>query len=196
MLTPAARQAIAQIGYEPRGAPVICTDLRPDSNSEQVSCLEEEKDAGIQGNLPAREADATIRPSDISETDKVETSATVYVNARFLRGFKLTSDTLKLIQGLDSGGVGSDDTFKFEEVAPVAMRTNRSLGKIKPQHSTRAMKCGDLFDRLQIETEWKEFLQHLIIQNKNQKDEIQAMRSILKTILELQLTIVQEVQGT
>jgi hypothetical protein len=36
----------------------------------------------------------------------------------------------------------------------------------------------------------------LIIQNKNQKDEIQEMRSTLKIVLELQLTIVQEVQRT
>jgi hypothetical protein len=64
--------------------PVLCTDLRPKSNSEQVSCSEEEKDTGIEGNLPAREADTTTRPSDISKTDKVETPSTVYVDVRFL----------------------------------------------------------------------------------------------------------------
>jgi hypothetical protein len=56
------------------------------------------------------------------------------------------------------------------------------------------MKYGDLFDRLHIKAELKESLQHLIIQNKNQKEEIQSMRSTLNKILELQLTIVQEVQ--
>jgi hypothetical protein len=71
-----------------------------------------------------------MRPSDISETDKVETPSAVYVDARYLRGFKLAPDTLKSNQDLDSGGVESDDTFKFQEVAPVAMRANRGLGNI------------------------------------------------------------------
>jgi hypothetical protein len=75
--------------------------------------------------------------------------------------------------------------FKFEEVAPVAIRTNRGLGNIQPHHSTRAIKYGDLFDKLYIETELKKSLQHLIIQNKNQKEEIQAMSSTLRTVLEL-----------
>ena len=57
------------------------------------------------------------------------------------------------------------------------------------------MKYGDLFDRLHIEAELKESLQHLIIQNKNQKEEIQFMRSTLQKVLELQLKIVQEVQS-
>jgi RNA recognition motif-containing protein len=162
-----------------------------------MSGSEEEKETDIQRNLPAREEDTTImmRLSDLSETDKVETPSTVNIDARFLRGFKLASDTLKSNQDLDSGGVESNDTFKFEEVAPVAMSANRGLGNIQPHHSTRAMKYGDLFDRLHIEAELKESLQHLIIQNKNQKEEIQFMRSTLQKVLELQLTIVQEVQS-
>jgi hypothetical protein len=88
-----------------RVAPVLCTDLRPYSNSDHVSGSEEEKDTGIQGNsgnLPLREEDTTIRPSDISETDKVETPSTVNVDARFLRGFKMASDTQKSNQDLYS----------------------------------------------------------------------------------------------
>jgi hypothetical protein len=75
--------------------------------------------------LLAREADTTLRPSDVSETKKVETSSAVYVDAKFLQDFKLTSDTLKSNQDLDSGGVESYDTS--EEVAPVAMQKRSSL---------------------------------------------------------------------
>ena len=52
------------------------------------------------------------------------------------------------------------------------------------------MKNEDLLDRLQIEAELKELLKQLIIQNKNQQDEIQEMSSTLKTVLELQSSIV------
>ncbi len=54
-----------------KAPPELRTDLRPYSNSEQVSCSEEERDTGIQRNLPARGVD-TIRPRDISEKDEVE----------------------------------------------------------------------------------------------------------------------------
>ncbi len=85
--------------------PVLRTDLRPNSNSENVSGSEEEKETGIQGSLPpARlgEEDTTMRLSDLSETDKVEIPSTVNIDARFLRGFKLASDTLKSNQDSDS----------------------------------------------------------------------------------------------
>ncbi len=87
----------------------------------------------------------------------METPSTVYADARFLRGFKLASDTLESNQDLDSEGVKSNDAgaLKFEEVAPLTMRANRGLGNIQPHHSTRAMKYGDLFDRLHIEAELK-----------------------------------------
>ena len=75
--------------------PVLRTDLRPDSNSEQGSCSEEEREMVTQGDLLASEADTTLRPSDVSETDKVETPPVVYIDARFLQGFKWTSDALK-----------------------------------------------------------------------------------------------------
>ena len=103
----------------------------------------------IQGNLLARKAVTSLRPSDVGET-QVETTSAVRMDAKFLRGFKWTSAALKSNQDLDSGGVESNETFKFEEVAPVAMSANRGLGNIQPHHSTRAMKYGYLFDILQI----------------------------------------------
>ena len=118
---------------------------------------------GIQGNMPAREADTTLRPSDVSETHKVETPSVVHIDARFLRGFKRTSEALKSNQDLDSGGVESKNTIK--EDVPIALRT-RSRDQL--QHPTEAMKNEDLLDRLQIEAELKELLKQLIIQNKNQ----------------------------
>jgi hypothetical protein len=144
---------------------------------------------GIQGNLLAREADTTLRPSDVSETHKVETPSVVQIDARFLRGFKQTSETLESNQDLDSGGVESKNTIK--EDVPVALRT-RSRDQL--QHPTEAMKNEDLLDRLQIEAELKELLKQLIIQNKNQQDEIREMNSTLKTVLELQITSIQDVQ--
>ncbi len=81
--------------------PVLRTDLRPDSKSEQVSCSEEEREVGIQRDLHAQEADTALRLSDVSET-KVETSSIRYNDAKFLQGFKPTSDILKLNQDLDS----------------------------------------------------------------------------------------------
>ena len=144
---------------------------------------------GIQGNLPAREADTTLRPSDVSETHEVETPSVVHIDARFLRGFTRTSEALKSNQDLDSGGVESKNTIK--EDVPIALRT-RSRDQL--QHPTEAMKNEDLLDRLQIEAELKELLKQLIIQNKNQQDEIQEMNSTLKTILELQIESIQDVQ--
>ena len=101
----------------------------------------------------------------------------------------LTSDTQKSNQYLDSGGVESKNTIK--EDVPVALRT-RSRDQL--QHPTEAMKNEDLLDRLQIEAELKELLKQLIIQNKNQQDEIREMNSTLKTVLELQITSIQDVQ--
>ena len=144
---------------------------------------------GIQGNLLAREADTTLRPSDVSETHKVETPSVVHVYARFLRGFKRISETLELNQDLDSRGVESKNTIK--EDVPVALRT-RSRDQL--QHPTEAMKNEDLLDRLQIEAELKELLKQLIIQNKNQQDEIRELNSTLKTVFELQITSIQDVQ--
>ena len=83
-------------------SPVLRTDLRPDSTSEQDSCSGEERDMGIQGNLLAREADTIMRPSDVSETHNVETPSVVHIDARFLRGFTRTSEALKSNQDLDS----------------------------------------------------------------------------------------------
>jgi hypothetical protein len=49
-------------------------------------------------------------------------------------------------------------------------------------------------DRLQIEAELKELLKRLIIQNKKQQDKIQEMSFSLQTVLELQISIVQDVR--
>ena len=116
-------------------SPVLRTDLRPDSTSGHDSCSGDERDMGIQGNLPAREADTTLRPSDVSETHKVETPSVVHIDARFPQGFKQTSEALKLNQDLDSGGVESKITI--QEDVPVALRT-RSRDQL--QHPTEAMK--------------------------------------------------------
>ena len=112
-------------------SPVLCTDLRPYSTSEQGLCSGEEREIGIQSNLLAREADTTLRPSDVSETHKVVTPSVVHIDAKFLRGFKRTSEALKSNQDLDSRGVESKNTIK--EDAPVALRT-RSRDQL--QHPT------------------------------------------------------------
>ncbi len=78
-----------------------------------------------------------MRSNDSSEMDKVELPSAVYVDARILQAFTLTSDTLKSNQDLDSRGVESNDTFE-----EVTMRANRSLCNIQPHHSTRAIKYG------------------------------------------------------
>ena len=141
---------------------------------------------GIQGNLNAQEEDTTLRPSDETE---VETSSIVYIGARFLQGFKPTSDILKSNQDLDSGGVESKNTT--EEDVPIALQPR---SKVQLQHPTEATKNEDLLDRLQIEAELKELLKRLIIQNKKQQDKIQEMSFSLQTVLELQISIVQDVQ--
>ena len=169
--------------------PVLRTDLRPDSNSERErACSEDEREMGIQGNLNAQGSDTTLRPNDVSET-KVETSSIEYVGARFLQGFKLTSDILKSNQDLDSGGVESKNTT--EEDVPIALQPR---SKVQLQHPTEATKNEDLLDRLQIEAELKELLKRLIIQNKKQQDKIQEMSFSLQTVLELQISIVQDVR--
>ena len=169
--------------------PVLRTDLRPDSNSERErACSEDEREMGIQGNLNAQGSDTTLRPNDVSET-KVETSSIEYVGARFLQGFKPTSDILKSNQDLDSGGVESKNTT--EEDVPIALQPR---SKVQLQHPTEATKNEDLLDRLQIEAELKELLKRLIIQNKKQQDKIQEMSFSLQTVLELQISIVQDVR--
>ena len=169
--------------------PVLRTDLRPDSNSERErACSEVEREMGIQGNLNAQGSDTTLRPNDVSET-KVETSSIEYVGARFLQGFKPTSDILKSNHDLDSGGVESKNTT--EEDVPVALQPR---SKVQLQHPTEATKNEDLLDRLQIEAELKELLKRLIIQNKKQQDKIQEMSFSLQTVLELQISIVQDVR--
>jgi hypothetical protein len=167
-------------------SPVLRTDLRPDSDSEQVMCSEEEREMVIQGDLLAREADTTLRPNDVNETHE-ETPSVVYIDARFLRGFKST--TMKSNQDLDSGGVESKDTTQDD--VPIALRT-RSREQL--QHLTECMKNQDLIDKSDIEAELKELLKQLIIQNKNQQDEIKAINSTLKSVLELQITSIQDVQ--
>ena len=115
--------------------PVLRTDLRPDSNSERGSCSEEEREMVTQGDLLASEADTTLRPSDVSEADKVETPSIVHNVVRFPLGFKQTSEALKSNHDLDSGGVRSKITI--QEDVPVALRT-RSRDHL--QHPTEAMK--------------------------------------------------------
>jgi hypothetical protein len=117
----------------------------------------------------------------------VKTSSIRYNDAKFLQGFKPTSDILKSNQDLDSGGVESKDTI--DEDVPVVPQI-----KVQRQHPTEAMKNEDLLGRLQIEAELKELLGRLIIQNKKQQKEIQEMSFTLKAVLELQIVIVQDVQ--
>ncbi len=81
------------------------------------------------------------------------------MGARFLQGFKPTSDSLKSNQDLDCGGVESKHTI--DEDVPVVPQS-----KVQLQHPTEAMKNADLLGRLQIEAELKELLKRLIIQNK------------------------------
>ena len=100
-------------------SPVLRTDFRPDSTSEQGSCSGEEREMAIQGNLLARQADTSLRPCDVGET-QVETTSAVCMDAKFIWGFKRTSETLKSNQDLDSGGVESKDIIK--EDVPVALR--------------------------------------------------------------------------
>jgi hypothetical protein len=145
----------------------------------------------IQGNLLARKAVTSLRPSDVGET-QVETTSAVRMDAKFLRGFMWTSATLKSNQDLDSGGVESKDTIK--EDVPVALRTR---SRDQTQHPTEAMKSEDFSERLRIEVELKELLKQLIIQNKNQQDlqhEILQMKSTLKDVLEMQITSIQDIQ--
>ena len=141
---------------------------------------------GIQRDLHAQEADTVLRLSDVSETE-VETSSIRYNDAKFLQGFKPTSDILKSNQDLDSGGVESKDTI--DEDVPVVPQI-----KVQRQHLNEAMKNEDLLGRLQIEAELKELLGRLIIQNKKQQDKIQEMSFSLQTVLELQISIVQDVR--
>ena len=169
-------------------SPVLRTDLRPDSTSEQGSCSGEEREMAIQGNLLARKAVTSLRPSDVGET-QVETTSAVRMDAKFPRGFKWTSAALKSNQDLDSGGVESKNTT--EEDVPIALQPR---SKVQLHHPTEATKNEDLLDRLQIEAELKELLKRLIIQNKKQQDKIQEMSFSLQTVLELQISIVQDVR--
>ena len=56
---------------------------------------------GIQRDLHAQEADTALRLSDVSETE-VEIPLIRYNDAKFLQGFKPTSDILKSNQNLES----------------------------------------------------------------------------------------------
>ncbi len=126
--------------------------LRVLDPSAQGLCSEEEREVGIQSDLHAQEADtaAALSPSDVSETE-VETSSIRYNDAKFLQGFKPTSDILKLNQDLDSGRVESKDTILDEDVPGVPQTI-----KVRLQHPTEAMKNEDLLGRLQIDAELKE----------------------------------------
>ena len=55
------------------------------------------------------------------------------------------------------------------------------------------MKSDDLLERPQIKAKLKELLKQLIIQNKNQNNKIQEMSFTLRTVLELQITSIQDV---
>ena len=90
----------------------------------------------IPRNSLARKAVTSLRPSDVSET-QVETTSAVRMDAKFLRGLKCTSATLKSNQDLDFGGVESKDIIK--EDVPVALRT-RSRDQL--QHPTEAIESG------------------------------------------------------
>ena len=95
-----------------------------------------------QGNLLARKAVTSLRPCDVGET-QVETTSAVCMDAKFLRGFKWTSATLKLNHDLVSGGAESKDIIK--EDVPVALRTS---SRDQLQHPTEAIKTEDLLGRL------------------------------------------------
>ena len=166
--------------------PVLRTDLRPDSIFERIEKIRvwqdsEERAMGIQGNLLAREADTTFRPSDVSKTE-VETSSRRYNDAKFPQGFKPTSDILKSNQDLDSRGVESKDTIMDDVPVELQPRYN-----VKSQHPTEAIRNVDFWDRLQIDAESKEVL-------KKQQKEIREMSFTLKAVLELQVSILQDLQ--
>jgi hypothetical protein len=91
---------------------------------------------------------------------------------------------------LDTEGIHSKDTLKMDE--PIALRTRR---KFKLQYPSEAMKDKDILGGLQIEAEDKELFQQLIAQSKRQQGEIIETKLVLKKVLELQISIVQELQG-
>ncbi len=74
---------------------------------------------------------------------------------------------------------------------PIALRTRR---KLKLQSPSEVMKVKDILGRLQTEAEDKELLLQLIAQNKRQGEFIET-QLVLKKVLELQISIVQELQG-
>ncbi len=62
-------------------------------------------------------------------------------------------------------------------------------------HPSKAMKVKDVLGRLQIKAEDKELLLQLIAQSKRQQGEIIETNSVLKKMLELQISSVQQLQG-
>ncbi len=75
---------------------------------------------------------------------------------------------------------------------PIELRTRH---KFKLQYPSEAMKHKDILGRLQVEAEDKELLLQLIAQSKSQQGEFMETKLVLKKVLELQISIVQELQG-
>ncbi len=75
---------------------------------------------------------------------------------------------------------------------PIALQTRR---KFKLQYPPKAMKDKDILGGSQIEAKDKELLLQLIAQTKRQQGEVTEMNLVLKKVLELPISIVQELQG-
>ncbi len=84
----------------------------------------------------------------------------------------------------------SMDSFEMNE--PIALCTRR---KFKLQYPSEAMKDKDILVGLQVEAEDKKLLLQLIAQSKRQQGEFIGTKLVLKKVLELQISIVQELQG-
>ncbi len=76
---------------------------------------------------------------------------------------------------------------------PITLGTPRR--KFKLQSSSEAMKVNAILSGLQVEAEDKESLLQLITQSKRQQGDFIGTKLVLMKVLELQISIVQELQG-
>jgi hypothetical protein len=143
----------------------------------------------MQNPFLARTTGTSLGLKDSDTFDIQRESPSRYTNERIQSCPRKTLNGQKSDLGLDSEGFHSKDTLKMDE--PIASRTRR---KFKSQYPPEAIKDKDILGRLQIEAKDKELLLQLIAQSKRQQGEVIEMNSVLKKVLELQISIVQELK--
>ena len=156
----------------------------------RTKTLKRRRGEGSKEHLPAKAADTSLRLKYGSDSLEKDCPPQICIDEDVTWTFKETKSDQSKDQSLNSEGAKTKDTIKILD-EPIAQRTRCML---KMRSTSEPRKESIFLDK--TDTEMRKLLIQLVVQNKEQQDQIKAMNLVLEEVLAQQTIIVNKLHAT